>query len=1191
MGLLVVAYLVGLTLHGDGVSPVVDNWLGLLVLWVPAGVCWLAVWRVRLARWDVLLAAAALTSFAVGLTIYVGARLLRMPLPFPSPADLEFLLFYPLMLAALAVAVARHVRGLARSMWWDCAVGSLGAAAVLAVVLRPVLDHALEGSSSLATVVAVAYPTCDLLLVAAAAGMAALRGVRGGRRWGLLIQGLLIFATADVVYTLRVTKGVFEVGTPLDAGWAIGLALVALWADGAEQRLGPATRAGTLGSTRSRTLLVPVVATVAALGVLLAGTWAPLSGLAVALTGATLIAAAARTQVAFRQLARMADLRRLEADTDPLTGLPNRRGLSTEVHMRLVDRGRRRALLLLDLDKFKEINLSLGHHVGDQLLVQVAARLQEHLRASDLLARLGGDEFAVLLEDAGPEEAGIAAAKLHAALAERFFLDGVALHSAVSIGIALFPCDGPDLSTLLRKADIAMDKAKTSGDGVHIFGTGDYTDGTQRLQTAEELRIAIATHQLVLHYQPKVDLDTGDVHSVEALVRWNHPSRGLLYPDAFLSLVEEYGLMRPLTRLVLGMALDQVADWQAQGQQLTVAVNLSASSLVDANLPDQVLAMLDVRGVPPHFLQLEITEEFLMADRDRARSILTRLRHSGVQISVDDFGTGYSSLSYLRDLPIDELKLDRSFVLPMVDDARAAALVASTIGLAHSLGLRMVAEGVETQVAYTELARLGCDQAQGFFMSRPVPAAELDHWLGTRHTGDMRALRGVTRAQPSLDSAYASSLFDSPGAILFFKDLDSRFTRVSVDCARLTNRTQDEMVGLTDFDVTDHAHATQLRADEQRIIATGEPLIAKEEIDRMANRPGTWVETSKFPLRGPDGEIIGIFGLSHDVTRWGIAEKEILRMAQESEGAHAELMRVEAQLQAVLRGSTDVIAKYDQELRYQYINPAGERSRGSTLAWLIGRTDRETGMPESSLAAYEPAMRRVLETGEPDDVEFSVPNGADGEDAWFHIVLSPDQDSTGAVVGVLTSMRDITEIKRAELLLAHQAMHDSLTGLANRYLLTDRLNQALARMRRYPSSLVIFFIDLDHFKVVNDTYGHEVGDRVLVEVAARLDLEVRRDDTVARLGGDEFIVLCDRVMTDREVHRIANRLVQTLARPFSDGTVTFQMSASVGVLVTDDVHTSTSGLLHRADSAMYEAKNGGRNRFELFVPKAIRVSS
>jgi len=272
------------------------------------------------------------------------------------------------------------------------------------------------------------------------------------------------------------------------------------------------------------------------------------------------------------------------------------------------------------------------------------------------------------------------------------------------------------------------------------LGLPDGPDEANRLQLAHEVRTALTENQLVLHYQPKVDLRTRHVHGVEALVRWDHPKRGLLYPDAFIDLVEEAGLMGAMTRMVLGVALDQVMSWQAQSHQLTVSVNLSASSLVDTGLSDEVAAMLASRDLPPGTLQLEISEQSLLVDQDhdRARDIFTRLRRNGVQISIDDAGIGYRTgpdLPDLPDLPIDELKLDSSFISPVADDVHAAALVASTIGLAHSRDLRLVAEGVETNLAYAILTRLGCDQAQGYLVSRPVSAARLDDWLSARRAG------------------------------------------------------------------------------------------------------------------------------------------------------------------------------------------------------------------------------------------------------------------------------------------------------------------------------------------------------------------------------------------------------------------------------------------------------------------------
>ncbi|WEO77322.1 EAL domain-containing protein [Cryobacterium sp. SO2] len=728
MWLILAAYLVGLLVPGDSYSPFVDGWLGSITQFVPAFVCWMALRRTRSRRLQVGLAAAAVTSFALANGYYILSLAGSRSLPFPSFADVGYLLFYPLTLAALIALVYRQLPRLPWPVILDSAMGALGSAAVLAVLLSPVVDAALEGPVSVASVFAVAYPLFDLVLVAAIVGIAATRGLVAGRRWGYLVFGLMVFTAADVVYALRVSNEDYVIGTPLDAGWAIGLTLLAVWVDGSALR----ERAVRRETSSTWVLAVPALATTAGLGILVLSSQVTVSWLAVLLATAALIMAAVRTQLAFRQLVSMADLQN-QALTDDLTGLPNRRALYAEVPVRLAaSAGRPSALLLLDLDRFKEVNDSLGHNVGDRLLVQVGQRLVDQLSADDLLARLGGDEFALLLGDAGPERATAIAETLRAALAEPFTLEGIALQANVSIGIALFPDHGVDVTGLLRKADMAMYAAKSARAGHQIYVSANDSHGDERLRTLQELRLALRDDELVLHYQPKVDLASGAVRGVEALVRWNHPRRGLLHPDQFLTLVEEAGLMHELTQIVLGEALDQAATWQADGRPLTVAVNLSASSLIDASLPARIAAMIASRGLTTAALLLEITEDFLMADRDRAHGILTQLRESGIHIAIDDFGTGYSSLSYLRDLPIDELKLDRSFVLPMADNARAATLVGSTIALAHGLGMRIVAEGVEVEDAYADLARLGCDQAQGYFISRPLAAAELDAWFTQR---------------------------------------------------------------------------------------------------------------------------------------------------------------------------------------------------------------------------------------------------------------------------------------------------------------------------------------------------------------------------------------------------------------------------------------------------------------------------
>lgn len=725
LGLLAVTavYSAGLAFRPDeDFSPLVDGFLALLTVWLPAAVGWLVVHRGKHRRPEIILAAAALTCNAAGDTYYVLMSSAGEDVPLPSPADVGYLGFYVLMLATLAMIIRRRLPDMTWAVVLDSVVGALGASAVLAVILDPILNTVLDGPRSLAMAFGAAYPLMDLLMVAAVIGIAATTGGSIGRGWGCLVLGLLTFTGADIGYALLELNSVYVVGTPLDASWALGIALIGIWVVIQGRNDDAASAAAPIPSQA-----VPALATAASLLVLILGTQVRVDVLAVVLASLTLALAA--LPLVFRQRIRLADVQR-QARTDELTGLPNRRALYTDVPKRLAAKGRRRsAVLLLDLDKFKEINDSVGHESGDALLAQVAGRLSGELRASDLLARMAGDEFVLHVDNCGVEEARAVAQKLRTALAKPYDVCGVTVHVNASIGISCYPEQGQDLTELLRKADMAMYTAKSTHSGHFVYDGGDIISGTNQSHTAQALNKALSGDQLLLHFQPKIDLGTGEVRGVEALVRWQHPDLGLLQPDDFLKRFEEAGLMPGLTDIVLGKALDQAAVWAGMGRPLTVAVNLSAPSIIDSGLPAQIGAMAAERGLSPSILVLEITEDVLVGDRDRACGVLASLRKMGVRIAVDDFGKGYSSLSYLRELPIDELKLDKSFILSMTGDSRATALVVSTIDLAHSLGLDITAEGVEDAEAYRTLSDYGCDLAQGFYMSKAVPAIELDAWL------------------------------------------------------------------------------------------------------------------------------------------------------------------------------------------------------------------------------------------------------------------------------------------------------------------------------------------------------------------------------------------------------------------------------------------------------------------------------
>ena len=424
---------------------------------------------------------------------------------------------------------------------------------------------------------------------------------------------------------------------------------------------------------------------------------------------------------------------RRQALYDSLTGLPNRRHLDDELHRILSSGplpGETVALLMMDLDQFKEVNDALGHHVGDNLLRSIGDRLTQELDDA-LVARLGGDEFAVLLAGLIDEnEAMDVADRIRKTLAEPFVLEDVRLQSNASIGIALYPQHARDVSTLIQRADVAMYMAKRAGAGVAIYAAEHDRSSVERLTLIGELPDAAATGQFVLHYQPSVSLRTGKPVRVEALIRWQHPRLGLLAPDRFVELAELSGAIQPMTRWVIAEGLRAAEVWKAAGHDIGLAINLSVRNLYDPELVSNLESALEGHSLSPADLILELTETELMDDPSLAQEVFTALGNLGISTSIDDFGTGYSSLTYLRDLPLQEIMIDRSFVSEMHRRSDEFTIVRSMIDLGHNLGLEVVAEGVEHRDDLQLLRRLGCDLAQGYHFSRPLPLEELLVWLG-----------------------------------------------------------------------------------------------------------------------------------------------------------------------------------------------------------------------------------------------------------------------------------------------------------------------------------------------------------------------------------------------------------------------------------------------------------------------------
>jgi diguanylate cyclase (GGDEF)-like protein len=440
---------------------------------------------------------------------------------------------------------------------------------------------------------------------------------------------------------------------------------------------------------------------------------------------------------------------------DALTGLGNRTLFTDEVDAALAQRRGEGvvALMLMDLDRFKDVNDTLGHHTGDVMLQQIAAQLAQALGNKGSVARLGGDEFAFVIPASTRAEVAQVARDILAAGQATVLVEGLRLEMRASLGVAIAPDHGTDRSTLLRHADIAMYHAKTNGTGIEYYQPERDRRSTRRLLLAGELRLALETSALELHYQPQAEMLTGRVSGVEALLRWTHPVYGTIAPDEFIPLAEQCGLIRQLTLWALEVGLTQLATWRREGLDLTLAANLSPRSVFDAELADELDRLLAKTEVPPGALILEITESSILGDRPQGQTVLDHLADVGVRLAIDDFGTGFSSLSRLSRLPVHEVKIDKSFVTSMLTNDGHDAIVRSTIDLARNLKLRVVAEGVENERTWIRLARLGCDAGQGYFLSRSLRASELASWLWQYQRQDLGVvlpLRPVLVDRPAI---------------------------------------------------------------------------------------------------------------------------------------------------------------------------------------------------------------------------------------------------------------------------------------------------------------------------------------------------------------------------------------------------------------------------------------------------------
>jgi diguanylate cyclase (GGDEF)-like protein len=728
LGLLVVGYLISLLLRSPDQSWTwLDGWVVCGIELVASVICIIRGLDKNPGRIAPLALGLSLLSWTLGDVFLTIESLGGKTPPVPSLADVFYLGFYPLAYVATVELLRAAMGRLSRPNWLDGVVAGFGAAAVLAAFAFHSILHAAGGSVATA-VTNLAYPIGDLLLLSLVIGGTVLLSGRTTLPWFLLAAGISLNVIGDTA-NLFSSSTIFasKLGVDFNAvAWPASIVLMSMSVWLKPRTLDP------LRAQRVAGVVLPSVAAAAGLAILLIGYVRTITWVALWLAAGTLLIAGLRLTLSARDLRVLTEERHRQAQTDELTGLGNRRYLFHVLETFFVDyanpwtSSRNLAFLFIDLNRFKEINDSFGHPAGDELLRQLGPRLSRAVPATGSVFRLGGDELAVVLVDADADAAEAVATNILAAICEPFILQKMKATVGASIGIALAPSDATEAIGLTWCADTAMYRAKL-GNVPYVFYDQEIDGSDEKLNLAEELRVAVDEGNFVLHYQPQLNLRTGEILAVEALIRWPHATLGLVPPVKFLPIAEDAGLMKELTHWVLSESLTQCAAWRDAGRNLIMSVNITTTNLLEEGFTELVASLLAQHDLPGSALVIEITETSIITDFARSKKVIESLKTMGIVVSIDDFGAGFTSLAYLSSLAVGELKLDREFITGLSGEGkeRDLELVRATIQLGHDMALRVVAEGIEDVATLELLSELGCDLAQGYFISRPMPANKL----------------------------------------------------------------------------------------------------------------------------------------------------------------------------------------------------------------------------------------------------------------------------------------------------------------------------------------------------------------------------------------------------------------------------------------------------------------------------------